>query len=162
MILDGKIYKLKYANADTFDDLPKRKCRQAYGVCFYNDKLVVGFDGKKRIWTLIGGTIETGETFEQTLAREVQEESNMKVLKSVPIGYQEVTDLENNKIIYQLRYCCIVKPFGPFISDPSMSVTKIKLINPLDYKKYFDWGKIGDCIIDRAIELKKPENLIER
>ena len=155
VVLDGKIYWLKYTDVDAFNDLPRKKCRQVYGVCFYNNKMVIGFNGKKRTWGLVGGTIEPGETFEQTLTREIQEESNMKVLKSAPIGYQEVTDLENNKTIYQLRYCCIVKPYGPFISDPDDSITKIKLISPLYYKKYFDWGKIGERIIKRAIKLKE-------
>ena len=155
MILQGRVYKLKYTDVDSFANLPKEKCRQIYGVCFYNDKLVIGYNGKKGTWGLIGGTMEHGETFEQTLSREVQEESNMQVLKSVPIGYQVVADPYKNKTIYQLRSYCIVKPIGPFVSDPDGNITEIKLINPLDYKKYFNWGKVGDRLITRALELRK-------
>jgi len=32
-------------------------------------------------------------------------------------------------------------------------VTEIKLIDPKDYKQYFDWGEIGERIIERALEL---------
>jgi hypothetical protein len=76
----------------------------------------------------------------------------MEVLNYAPIGYQEVHFDE--KIFNQLRYVCKVKPYGAFESDPDGSITQIKLIDPKDYKQYFDWGEIGDRIINRAIELK--------
>ena len=61
----------------------------------------------------------------------------MKVIKQVPIGYQEVTN-PDEIVDYQLRSFCLVEPIGEFISDPAGSVTEIKLIDPKDYKKYFD------------------------
>ena len=139
---------------DSFDDLDYNICRQVYGVCFYGDEMVIGYGGNKKDWGLIGGTIEQGETFEQTLKREVREESNMEVLKSAPIGYQKMIDTRDGSYVYQLRYVCIVRPYGPFISDPDGGITEIRLINPKDSKKYFDWGKIGERIGDRALELK--------
>lgn len=45
----------------------------------------------------------------------------------------------------------IVEPIGKLQKDPAGSVTEIKLIDPKDYKKYFDWGKIGDRIMERAL-----------
>ncbi len=151
----GVEYIFEYSDVDSFDDLDYNLCRQAYGVCFCGDKLVIGFGGKKKDWGLIGGTIEEGETFEQTLKREIQEESNMEVLRFAPIGYQKVTDTRDGSFIYQLRYVCIVRPYGPFVSDPAGgSITEIKLIDPKDSKKYFDWGKIGDRIGERALEFK--------
>lgn len=145
-------YKLIYKDSDSFDDLPYEKVRQCYGVCFYKNKMVIG--GHKNHWSLIGGTIEKGEDFETTLKREIQEESNMNVLKFLPIGYQQAF-AEDGSDIYQLRFVCEVKPFGEFEKDPAGNVTGIKLINPKDYKKYFDWGEIGDRIIERAIKLRK-------
>ena len=155
---DGVEYIFEYSDTDSFDMLPYEQCRQTYGVCFYEDQLVIGFGGKKHAWGLIGGTIEEGETFEQTLAREIQEESNMEVLSALPIGYQKVTNNRDKGVIYQLRYACKVRPFGPFLSDPAGSVTEIKLINPKDYRQYFDWGAIGERIIGRALELEKLLN----
>ena len=102
---------------------------------------------------MVGGHVENGETFEKTLTREVLEETNMKVLKSAPIGYQKVTSPKDN-IVYQLRYCAIVKPIGKFEKDPAGSVEEMKLINPKEYKKYFDWGEIGERIIQRALHIK--------
>ena len=151
---NGVAYRLEYHDADSFADLDYKRCRQVYGVCLCGDKMVIGFGGQKQGWGLIGGTVEAGETFEQTLVREVQEESNMKVLACLPIGYQKVIDSRDNSHIYQLRYACAVEPLGPFVADPAAGVTKIKLIDPADYKRYFDWGEIGERIIARAMELK--------
>ena len=153
MVWEGKTYKLRYEDLDSFGNLPYEKCRQVYGVCFYKDKMVISLGGKKNDWGLVGGTVEDGESFEETLVREIKEESNMKVLKSVPIGTQEVFYPDGSSI-YQLRYVAIVVPIGKFESDPAGGVEEIKFINPKDYKKYFDWGEIGDRIIKRAIELK--------
>lgn len=145
----------EYSDADSFNHLNPEFVRQTYGVCFVGDRIVIGFGGKKNAWGLIGGTIEQGEKFEETLVREIQEESNMEVISYLPIGYQRVIDARNDTCIYQLRYVCKVKPHGPFTVDPAGGVTEIKLINPRDYKQYFDWGKIGERIIERALELKE-------
>ena len=151
---DGTEYIFEYSDSDSFNGLDYSLCKQTYGVCFYKDRMVIGFGGQKEGWGLIGGTIEKGETFEQTLKREIQEESNMEVLGSLPIGYQKVIDPRDNSFIYQLRFVCAVRPYGPFTSDPAGSIKEVRLINPADYRKYFDWGQIGERIIKRALELK--------
>jgi len=150
----GVEYLFEYSDADSFDQLDYSQCRQTYGVCFYDNKMVIGYGGQKANWGLIDGTIESGEIFEQTLKREIQEESNMEVLSAIPIGYQKMTNTQDGSFVYQLRYACSVRPHGPFISDPAGSITEIKLIDPTEYKKYFDWGEIGERIITRAIELR--------
>ena len=152
----GVKYIFEYHDADSFENLDKEKCRQVYGVCLCEGKMVIGYGGQKQNWGLIGGTIEEGETFEETLKREIQEEANMELISCKPVGYQKVTDTRDNKIIYQLRYVCAARPYGPFVSDPAGAITEIKLIDPADCKKYFDWGKIGERIMERAMELKKP------
>lgn len=152
--VSGVKYIFEYQDVDSFDNLDYSKCRQTYGVCFCGDQMVIGFGGQKKRWGLVGGTIEEAEKFEETLAREIQEESNMEVLSSLPVGYQKVTDTRDSSYIYQLRYVCKVRPYGQFVEDPAGGVTEIKLIDPKDYKKYFDWGEIGDRIINRSLELK--------
>lgn len=147
----GRVYNLRYEDAYNFDSLPIEKCKQVYGVCFCDGKLVIGLGGHKNAWGLIGGTIEKGESFEQTLRREIKEESNMEIVNFYPIGYQVVND--NTDEIYQLRYACKVKSLGPFVSDPAGSVREIALIDPHKYKEYFDWGEIGERIIKRGLEI---------
>ena len=151
----GVPYIFEYEDADSFDSLPYEKCAQVYGVCFEGDKLLIGFGGNKKDWGLVGGTVESGETFEETLRREVQEETNREILVCLPLGYQKMTDTRDGTFVYQLRYVCDVRPFGPFIEDPAGGVTKIKLIEPAEYKNYFNWGKIGERMIERSLELKE-------
>jgi len=151
----GVKYIFEYADADSFEHLDPVLCRQVYAVCFLEDRIVIGYGGKKQNWGLIGGTIEEGETFEQTLKREIEEESNTEVLACIPVGYQKVIDTRDNSFIYQLRYVCVARPYGPFVRDPAGSITEIKLIDPLMYKIFFDWGKIGERVIHRALELKE-------
>jgi hypothetical protein len=153
MIYLGKTYNLIYEDSDDFSQLPYQKCRQVYGICFCEGNLVIGYGGNKNNWGLIGGTIEPGEKFEETLIREIQEESNMQVVKYWPVGFQSA--LEDEK--YQLRYACVVKPYGPFESDPAGGITAIKLIDPKSYKQYFDWGKIGERLISRSVQIIKKE-----
>ncbi len=150
------MYIFEYFQTDTFNQLPKDRITQSYAVAFHGDKIVIVHNGIKNTWGLVGGTIEKGETPEQTLIREVREESNMKVLKFTPIGYQKVwrEDTPEN-YFFQLRFCAMVEPHGLFVSDPDGTIDRIAEINPADHKKYFDWGEIGEAIIERAIELIK-------
>lgn len=150
----GVEYIFEYFDTDNFDQLEYDLCKQTYAVCFVEEKIVIVYQGDKKTWGLVGGSIEKGETFEQTLKREIREESNMEVLNFRPIGYQKVIDTRDGSHIYQLRYVCTAKPYGPFLSDPAGVISEMKLIDPSEYKNYFDWGEIGERIIQRAIELK--------
>lgn len=152
----GTEYLFEYFQTDSFVHLLYDECAQAYGICFYNDKMIIVNNIEKLgSYTPVGGSVEEDEKPENALVREIQEESNMKVLHFQPIGYQKVTDVSGvQKPYYQLRYFCIVEPYGPFVSDPAGKVTEVLEVDPKEYKKYFDWGEIGDSIINRAIELK--------
>jgi len=79
----------EYYEADTFENLPHANCRQVRAIT-YDPKLkkvfvVSSLSGTG--WGHPGGTIESGETFEQTLGRELVEETNTRLVKAVPIGY---------------------------------------------------------------------------
>ncbi len=78
---NGKIYKFRYYESANYSNLDLAKITQIYGVCFYQDQMVIVLNGKKKTWGLVGGKPEKDESIEQTLEREVQEESNMQVLK---------------------------------------------------------------------------------
>ncbi len=149
----GVRYTFEYEDTDSFEHLPYEKCKQTYAVCFCGDKIVIVYHGQKDHWGLVGGSIEKGEKFEETLRREIKEESNMEVISFLPVGYQKVIDTRDGSHIYQLRYVATAKPYGPFVSDPAGTVTKMKLVSVDEYKQYFDWGEIGDRMVERAKEL---------
>ncbi len=141
-----------YEGLDPTQDLEGKIFQGVHAFCFYGDKLVIVYADKKGYWTPPGGGIEPGETYEEAVVREVKEETNMKVLCQQLIGFQDI--YEPDRIVRQTRSFCTVEPYGDFISDPDGDITEIKLIDPEDYKKYFDWLKIGERIIERALELK--------
>lgn len=142
---------LIYREDDPLKDLEGRILQAVHAFCFCGDKLIVVYAAEKGYWAPPGGGIESGESFEEAVIREVKEETNMKVLSQKFIGYQDI--YEPDRIVRQTRSFCVVEPYGPFVSDPDGDVTEIKLIDPSDYKKYFDWGEVGERIIERALSL---------
>ena len=149
----GQVLDLVYQEADPLKDLAGKKLTGVHAFCFYGDKMVIVYSDAKGYWAPPGGGVEPGETYEEAVIREVKEETNMKVLRQELIGYQDI--YEPDRIVRQTRSFCIVEPMGDFLVDPDGEVTKIKLIDPRDYKEYFDWGEIGERIMKRALELKK-------
>ncbi|MEI7463434.1 MAG: NUDIX hydrolase [Candidatus Taylorbacteria bacterium] len=147
----GQKLNLIYREDDPLVDLEGKILQAVHAFCFYDGKLVVVYAAEKGYWAPPGGGIETGETYEEAVIREVKEETNMKVLSQKFIGYQDI--YEPDRIVRQTRSVCIVEPYGPFVFDPDGDVTEIKLIDPADYKKYFDWGKVGERIMERALSL---------
>lgn len=148
----GTKFRFEYNHTDSFEGLDVNKVRQVYGVCFYKNQIVIV--KIKSMWILPGGRREEGESIEEVLKREIMEETNMEVLEWKPIGVQTVFEFGNEEEpYYQLRVMCRVRPFGPFVSDPDGGVIANKLIDPKDYKQYFDWGEIGEEIIKKAILL---------
>ncbi len=53
-----------------------------------------------------------------------------------------------------MRSVCIVNPFGPFTKDTGGEITEMKLIDPKDYRKYFDCGDVGEHLMKRALEVR--------
>jgi ADP-ribose pyrophosphatase YjhB (NUDIX family) len=143
-----------YENEDPNKDLGDKILHSLHVYCFYGNKMIL-VKHPRSGWTPPGGHIEE-ETFEEAAIREVKEESNMKVLRHELIGYQDV--YEPNQTVRQIRSFCIVEPYGDFVSDPDGEITEIKLIDPKDYKKYFDWKEIGDRIMARSLEMLKKYN----
>lgn len=148
----GQILDVVYNDIDSKLDLGEKKIQGVHAYCFCGDKLVLVYSDRKGYWAPPGGGVEEGEDVLAAVWREVQEETNMKVLAQRLIGCQDI--IEPNGVVSQTRSVCIVEPYEAFISDPDGDVSKIELIDPKDYKRYFDWGDIGDHIMQRALELK--------
>lgn len=153
-------FEIVYNEADPLENLDGKILQAVHAYCFLDGKLVIVYANDKRYWTMPGGGIEPGESYEQATIREVLEESNMKVIYSELIGYQDI--FEKEKVVRQTRMFCIVEPYGPFISDPDGDITEIKLIEPSELRKYVDWGVIGDRVLERAIEMHRQLNRLSK
>ncbi len=148
---EGKNFDVVYREGDPDVDLGDSILQGVSGYAFCGAKFVIVNNGKGNDWSPPGGSIEPGETYQEALIREVKEESNMKVLYQKYIGYQVFTDPIDGRVIKQVRSFCIVEPYGDFVSDPDGDIQEIKLIDPKDYKQYFDWGVVGDEVMKQAI-----------
>lgn len=147
----GQILNVNYTEGDPLSNLEDKILQGVHAFCFYGDKMVL-VNHPKSGWMPPGGGIELGESIEEAVTREVKEETNMKIIHQELIGFQDV--YEPDRIVRQTRSFCVVEPYGEFISDPDGEIMEIKLIDPKDYKKYFNWGEIGDRIMSRALDLK--------
>lgn len=144
-----------HIDIDSIDSIGGRSVDAAQAFCFYHDKLVIVYSDAKKYWTPPGGGVEPGETVEHALIREVLEETNMRVLKYAPISTLEIFEPTGTK--FQVRFACLVEPVGQFVADVDEheAVTEIKCIDPADVKKYFDWGVVGDRVLERALQIRK-------
>jgi ADP-ribose pyrophosphatase YjhB (NUDIX family) len=139
-----------YRDIDSYDEVRDIDFESIGALVFCDGKLVLVHD-KDRGFTPVGGKIEKRESLERATEREVKEESNMRVLKQIPIGYQTV--YRDGVEINQTRVLCVAEPYGPFVSDPDGDILGIKIVEPRDYKKYFDYGEIQDHIMNRIFSI---------
>ena len=153
----GQVLDVVYNDIESELDFKDKNIHSAKAYCFYKDKLVVVYETQKGYWDPPGGAVEPNEDVRNTVRREVQEETNMKVVKQRFIGYQEV--FEPLKTLCQTRSVCIVETLGDFVKDPDGDISEIKLIDPKDYKQYFDWGEVGDRLMERALQAKAQMDL---
>jgi ADP-ribose pyrophosphatase YjhB (NUDIX family) len=107
------------------------------------------------IWSIPGGTRDVGESMEETLKREIKEETNCRVIDYRPISYQKVVDPVGETRYYGLQYLCNVVPLGDFKEDPGGNINKIIWIDPDDFEKHIENKEFKKLIIRRALELLK-------
>jgi ADP-ribose pyrophosphatase YjhB (NUDIX family) len=135
----GFIFMIEYIwhEAASFEGL--HPIMQVSGVCF--DELgrillLKQTDKPGTRWNIPGGHPEAGETPDQTLIREVYEETTVHVGEASMIGYQEVVEA-GKPIIYQLRYAALVGRVDPSQIDPAKGTIHERLfVSPEDAMHY--------------------------
>lgn len=156
----GITWNVTYEEIDSFDSIRHLPVGAAGAFCFSENKLVLVYAKKRDSWEIPGGGREEGESFDECIVREIKEESNMKVLELISLGYEIYTSHQTPETNYILRYAARVEPYGDFAGDGAEDgeITEIKLIRPEDYKQYFDWQERSDAMMSKAVKALQIQN----
>ena len=129
---------------------------QVYGVLFNDngEMLIINTTGK---WTLPGGGPKKGETFEETLRREVDEEGDAEIDGIIPLGYLKVVHFKDGKKIstrYKLRFTGKIAKIKNQTVDPATGIVpKRKFVSLKEFPDYCFFGKTEKAIIEKAVQL---------
>jgi len=144
----GTGHELELYESDDISDL--KFINQCQAVPFVDENNIVLFKHIDGYYSLPGGTVEKGESFEETLKREVMEESACEILESQLIGYVKDTELSSGKVKYQLRYWAKVKPLDQPIQDPAGKAIGREIVNINEANEKLGWGERGQVLLDLA------------
>lgn len=158
--IDFKGRKFLFTETFSSDFSSLKKAKQSLGVVLNDKNEVLLASEDEKFWTLPGGTIEEGETPEQTVVREVYEETGVAIdPKSVkPFFYNIAQEIIGNEFVYeatQLRFLARVLRVDKFLGDPggNMQFRKFVPIDELD--KHLGWPGTNEIIKDKLNELLK-------
>ena len=127
-------------------DIPDLQWHQVYIIGDYQGKVpIVKYPDSKD--NLPGGRTEPGESLEQTMIREVEEETNMRVVSWEPLGYQVCTRRETGEVSNQFRAYARLEKIGEFTNDPGGSIIGHELIDLDKVNDHIEYGAIGERLI---------------
>ena len=156
-IINGNKVKFTWINCKDHNWLAPKT--QSYALCF--DKrgmILIGRKSKKHAWLLPGGTIERGESPEETLRREAYEEvtiilGKIKLLGAQKVDYPKNPKKREGKLFYQLRYVAMIHKVENPKPDPDGGmIWERKFIRPDEFLKYLPWGAVGKHISEKAYD----------
>lgn len=157
----GNEHRFEIFVTDDFSHL--QQVKQVYALVLSKDRLnVLVVKEKNGLRMLPGGTVEEGETWLDTLVREVKEETNRDVdLETVrPLFYQHAYkknvpgDWEFLRT--EIRFSVVVANDRDFISDPDHGkIVEAVWVPIAKLEEYLEWGETTRLIK----ELLQEENL---
>jgi ADP-ribose pyrophosphatase YjhB (NUDIX family) len=148
----GRMLEFKIVPKSDFTGLSP--ITQASGVCFdeHGKILLLKQEGKK--WNIPGGTLEENETPEETLRREVYEETTVRLGQCVPIAYQEVYE-DGRLMKYQVRFACLVDSIEPQQPDPDKGKIHQRIfVEPERVMEYVEYPQFKE-LFDLAVQWYK-------
>ncbi len=130
--------------------IPDLSWQQVYAIGNLNGQvpLITSLTCEKE-FNLPGGRTEPGETIEQTIAREMVEECNMRVIEWQPLGYQHLTE-PDGKQIFQFRLYAKLEKICEFVNDPGGGVIKNTMVNLSQVNSLIKYGEIGERMVKLA------------
>jgi len=135
------------------DDYEGLHITRVGALCFKDGKIcLIKSDGGKK-WVIPGGKPEKGESMEQALKREIDEEATLDIENIRLMGATENFIKDNPKKnegnhFFQLVFAADITELKPQTEDPDNGVIRERIfIKPEEFKDYIDWGPLSDAII---------------
>lgn len=150
----GTLYNLELYQADSYENL--EPVTQAQAVPFIDDNHIVIYKHIEGYYGLPGGSIETGESFEEALKREVWEESACEIVDCALIGYMKNYPVgEPSNQGYQLRYWAEVTLSDEPIQDPCGKAVGREVVTLEEAVQKLNWGENGRILIELSAQKYK-------
>lgn len=139
-------YNVDWYDLQSTGVLPEIEWHQVYAVGNYRSQVPVVHYPNARD-NLPGGEVDPGETVEQTLYREIQEELNMNILSWYPVGYQVVTHPDGS-ITNELRVYAAMEKIGEFVNDSGGHIIGHSLVPIESLNDSIQYGVVGERLIE--------------
>jgi len=128
---------------------------QIQAVSFTDDGHIVLYHAVKDNFGCPGGHPEPGETYEESLRREIREEIAAEMIDCGPIGYIRETNLETDEENYLLRYWANVKLLNEPVNDPCDQGRTRHVFGINEAIEKLNWGKGGEILVNLAEKARK-------
>lgn len=149
-----KEVSLEWIEDSDFDKY--KPCKQVYGICFnQQSEILIIKNPNGGDWQIPGGKPERGESYSETLKREMQEEANVRVEKVRPLGVQKVVvEKEGEQEVYfQMRMICQLEKKLKRTEDPALGVIyERKFVPAEEVNEWVEWGEIGKRMFEEAVK----------
>ena len=136
------------------DFLNHRDRKQVNAVTYTPDGQIVISETKKGAFTTPGGKIEWGETRYEGLAREILEETNCKILKARPFGYEKTFEPDGSTS-YNLRCVALVEVLEGPVDDPAGTMIARKIVAPEEVSRYITRGEKIEVYLEQAARVRE-------
>lgn len=134
-------YLCEYFDAQNFSKIAP--ITQVQALCMLATGEFVVYKDTNGNYGLPGGTVELGETLDETLFRELKEEASVKPTHYGPLLYLKLTELSQKPevVTYQVRYWAVVEPLEQAVHDPAGKAIERVIVQEENLINLLGWGK---------------------